>query len=1430
MRIGFFLLFLAVSFVSQAQVLINEVCATNGDIVYDSTYFNYSNWIEIYNAGPAPVNIGGYFLSDSPTNPTRWAFPSGTIINPNSYLLVWCDDRDNGLHTSFEIEPNGDELVLSLPSGEIIDQVAYEDQHVNISYARTTDGGPAWNFSSTPTPGKANVGGTVASVLSPVQFGLPSGRYSGSATINLVQAQANEIRYTTDGSEPTSQSSIFNSFVNLTQTTVLKAKAFHPDFLPSETVSATYFIDEHIFTLPVVSLSADPRYLWNDTIGIYVQGINGIQKYCSTFPANWNQDWQRHGVFEYLNPSGESNLQQHLTFEIAGNCTRRRDQKSFAFKAKQEFGSGKIRYPLFDSKPIQRYDEIFLRNAGNDNNVTHFRDAFLQTLPQGFMDVDYLAYQPVSLYINGQYWGIENMREKGNGDYIENNYGIPKEDIDLIENYNSVVAGSSSYWFDFLDSLEQISPLDPTAFQYLDKNIDVQEYINYLVLQIYYANSDWANNIKFWRQRSTSGKFRWILWDTDFGFGLFPDQADYTHPTLDYATAVASTGDNTPNFTKPIRLVMAIPEFRNKFIATLATAMGTTFEPSRVVNVIDQFSNRLQAEMPYHKQRWGGTMTNWNSEVQELRDFAFARHTFMQNYVSTFFGLDQVGLSASITPAQTGSLEVNGVVANTITFAPFYSGVPYTLKATPKPGFQFSHWTIATRPGSVVNLASPGDVWRFYDLGSLPASDWKSYDYNDASWSQGASQLGYGDGDEQTVVSFGSSSSNKFTTTYFRRSFDIVDTAQVFNLSGSVLYDDGVVVYVNGNEVFRGNMPAGTITNSTFASANKADENLYQGFSIPKIFLRNGSNTISAEVHQFNLTSSDLSFDLKASMFEYGAPDIETVYEAVVYDTAISSVEAVATFVSAQTINTLIINEIGAAPSGVLDEQHEESDWIELYNNGAQAIHLNGLFITDDASRKTKFHLKSPEGEWLLEPGAYALLWADDDESDGANHLSFKLSDEGEGVYIYQQVGFDTLLIAFHEFGKQPNGFSLARIPNVTGAFEHTYRKTPGSANKQIPAITELVINEFSATPTSFTDEQGEQEDWIELFNTSSSAIELAGLFITDDPEDKFKHFITNEVQTWELAAGGYQIVVADEPETAAINHLSFRLSGSGEKIAIYQLTGGDTVQVALTSYGEQLRGFSSARIPNGTGNFVSTFAVTPGAINKEMEPVMGLVLNEISALPSSAIDEQGDHDDWLELFNAGDSPIDLSGLFITDDGDVKLKHLLDNKGQPWLLPPGGYQLLWADEELEEGQNHIDFKLSSAGDQVGMYQVTGGDTVQLIYEAFPFQSPGYSLARIPNGTGPFTLTSKITAAATNEGLSNALILYPNPAQNTVKILLEEENAAVSFFDVLGEVTHTFRFTTPHEAALDVSTWPSGYYFLRIQYPTRSISSTLIIAR
>ena len=168
------------------------------------------------------------------------------------------------------------------------------------------------------------------------------------------------------------------------------------------------------------------------------------------------------------------------------------------------YGDNIIRNQFFESKKVNEFGGFILRNSGNDFNVTMFRDALMQTLPVGQMDIDYMAYQPTAFYLNGQYWGIQNLREKIDGDYIESNYGYKKDEIDLLETWENAIEGTPDSWWNYRYALQAMDRTTPQAFTFIDQNIDVDEYINYLVTEIYYANTDWpGNNIKVLEAKSS---------------------------------------------------------------------------------------------------------------------------------------------------------------------------------------------------------------------------------------------------------------------------------------------------------------------------------------------------------------------------------------------------------------------------------------------------------------------------------------------------------------------------------------------------------------------------------------------------------------------------------------------------------------------------------------------------------------------------------------------------------------------------------------------------------------------------------------------------------------------------------------------------------------------------------------------------------------
>lgn len=1050
MRILLIFLVVITQFAS-SQVRINEVCATNADIIYDPDFYNFSSWVELHNTGSAPVDVSGYFLSDDANHPFKWQIPSGATIASKGFLLIWCDEKWIGLHTGFSLDTDGETLVLTNTSGVVVDNISYPPQFTNMSYARLTEGNTNWRITPTPTPRTANVPGPTGSRLDPPAFSKQGGRYPGSVSIQLYHKDNAEIRYTTDGSEPKANSQKYTSTIALSTTKVVKAMAFHSNFLPSETVSNTYLINEHGSTLPVVSISTNPSYLFDNIIGIYTEGINGIPGTCNSSPMNWNQDWERHAWFEYFDVSGSALVQQAVDIRIGGACSRNYPQKSLVIQPRKKFGSNEIQYPFFSTKKkVNEFGGLFLRNSGNDFNKTMFRDAMIQSLGIGQMNLDYMAYQPTVFYLNGEYWGIQNLREKIDGDFIQSNYGIDKSDIDLLETYENAIEGSASAWQTYKKTLEFLNPTDPNTFNFIDSHIDVAEYINYLITQIYVCNTDWpGNNVKFWRQRSTNGKFRWILWDTDFGFGRYDSFSYPTHLTLNFVTDPnQTTWPNSAFSTLHIRLVLANPEFRNRFIATFATALGTTFHPDRVNQLISEFASRIQNEVPYHKIRWGGNLSDWNYEVQGLRDFSASRSVFMKSHLPNFFGLGSpVQFSVSTTPSASGKVDMNGILIEEMNEIPFYKGIPYRAEAKANAGFRFTEWTVTNRESEFISLADAGSSWKYFDQGASPGPTWITPGFNDTGWAQGNAKLGYGVGDETTLVSYGPDANNKYITTYFRTSFTISDLTNLTDINASVLFDDGVVVYLNGNEIYRNNLPTGTISNNTLAVL-AIPQKTPSEFTISKSLLNVGSNTFAVEVHQSSATTSDMSFDLNASTVRLGEQVTYNTSDIELYDTAFANVVMVANFEPIPSIDGLVLNEFSTNKSFAKDSNGEPEDWIELFNSSTQSIDISGVLITDDLAFKDKHTLSNGEAPWLLQSGAYQILWADNQLNQGKDHLSFKLSGEGEQIGMYHVAGYDTMVIAALDFGSQPDGFSMARIPNATGPFVLTSTITPGLVNR----------------------------------------------------------------------------------------------------------------------------------------------------------------------------------------------------------------------------------------------------------------------------------------------------------------------------------------------------------------------------------------------
>ena len=379
------------------------------------------------------------------------------------------------------------------------------------------------------------------------------------------------------------------------------------------------------------SIVTDPANFFSDTSGIYVAGTNGIIGYCSTTPKNWNQDWERPVHIDFFENDKSLAFEVNAGVQIYGGCSRLYPMKSLALYFRGEYGNDKLQYRLFDDIQVNEFNNFILRSSGQDWWRTMFRDAMAQTLIEQGMNLDYQDYRPSVLFINGEYWGIHNLREKLNEHYVYYHHGVNKDNIDLIEISKGIFAnnGDLTAYNDMINFLSTNNMALPANYDYIKSITEIDEYIDYQVAEIYSANGDWpGSNVKLWRERTPSAKWRWMIYDLDFTFGGNA-QGLYNTNTLAQATAVnGPSWPNPPWSTLMFRKLLENSEFKEEFIQRFAAHLNTTFEKDHIIAVIDSLSQIIASEIPRHKERWPQSIsygTSWQGNIQIMKDFAADR-------------------------------------------------------------------------------------------------------------------------------------------------------------------------------------------------------------------------------------------------------------------------------------------------------------------------------------------------------------------------------------------------------------------------------------------------------------------------------------------------------------------------------------------------------------------------------------------------------------------------------------------------------------------------------------------------------------------------------------------------------------------------------------------------------------------------------------
>jgi hypothetical protein len=452
---------------------------------------------------------------------------------------------------------------------------------------------------------------------------------------------------------------------------VVRAIAVQDDRVRAEATN-TYFVSPEgrgRYSLPVVSLASDAAGLFGSEEGIYVPGASG-QNFRLRGP-----EWERKAHLELFDLAGARPLGQDVGVRIHGGASRGFGKKSLRIYSRSEYGTSRMNHRFFRTKEVADFNRIIFRTGGNDWAGSLLRDATMHTLVQ-HLPFATQHYEPVIVFINGEYWGIHNARDRLDQHYIETHYGVPRDQVTILTRNSRVQVGDPGDEAPYLGFLADVGAGRMRSWSDFDEFMDVTGYLDYLITQMYAVNTDWPhNNRSWWRFKGApdgaegprDGRWRWLLFDVDRSFGQegWGEEGNMLRHLLE--------SDREPWARVEVRGMVRVPEIRNEFIQRIAVHLATTFSPDRVTQQISRLANGIEPEISENLARWNSprTRSSWEAELRRMRRFAQRRPDLFRSHVTDHF--DEVTGTAALQVAKLGG--GREVSLHSIRLAPDQPGV-----------------------------------------------------------------------------------------------------------------------------------------------------------------------------------------------------------------------------------------------------------------------------------------------------------------------------------------------------------------------------------------------------------------------------------------------------------------------------------------------------------------------------------------------------------------------------------------------------------------------------------------------------------------------------------------------------------------------------------------------------------------------------------
>lgn len=590
---------------------------------------------------------------------------------PGADPLLELESHEGLYHSNFKISSDGEEIFLSDPDSALIHSVEAVDLKGDQSYGRELDGSDTWKVFHQPSPGFSNDLGNA------LFFSHERGFHSSAFYLKIQSERNMTIRYTLDGSEPTAESPSFPdsllldarendanilSMIPSTQpppvnvlkeweppagltkkATVIKCRSYLDGLATSPVYAATYIVDpkgKDRYSLPVFSFITDSLMLFDFDSGLFVPGVHADPENNRT--GNYferGREWEKPVHIEYFEADGDLAFIQDGGLRIHGQYSRRAAQKSLRLYARNDYGKKYFSYPLLPKKDMDKYKRFILRS-----NMTTFDsrygDAFVADIVRD-LDFEIQDFQPVIVFMNGEYWGVHSMRDYIDEHYIHALYPEVHEDsLNLLRMNGQIMEGNNQNYWPMIDYVNNNDLSKEEHLNHIRTLIDYNNYLDYTLTEIYMANVDWpGNNITYWQSQKEGSKWRWILNDLDASF-RFPDRN-----MLAQATDSLSTKWPNPQWsTLFFRNMLKNETFRDDFICRSMELLKKEFHPDLMAERIPGYRDLFVPEMEEHILRWNhpDSKEKWTSYYDStMLSFANLRPVYFLEQMTDIFGITE---------------------------------------------------------------------------------------------------------------------------------------------------------------------------------------------------------------------------------------------------------------------------------------------------------------------------------------------------------------------------------------------------------------------------------------------------------------------------------------------------------------------------------------------------------------------------------------------------------------------------------------------------------------------------------------------------------------------------------------------------------------------------------------------------------------------